>query len=575
LTVLKCRHAGQLARAARTDGAHGLERMSACTGGHAQRDLVRYSKRCSGVRLQLWHVGTVRRRHGDSASTSVLKPVLLPHELLSWLFRYDVNKFYRIMGTPEDAFVFWWEVRRTSPTWFAEHEFRDAIKADPYNWFPLKLFGDEIRIGKLRAMLVVHMFSAVGRERKTEYAKLPCFLNTLMDNIDSVTDAPMWQAVCWSWRCLAMNKFPSTGPNDEALTGWRKAMAGKPLLGDHHVALAGVVGDWMWTAECFHLAQNYKNGPGLPICHRCGAMNGPCPSDIAGAHSYWNHAHGAPFWSVERSHAAYLASPAALLSPASRLPGFHIQSLWPELMHGGPLGFCLTVSGSVLKEICDEAFFSPRPARGTWFEKLQCQLSAGFGQFKHWQIAQNRVCSQLKFTYRRLSLSRMNNIPSLKAKAYNSIIVCEWLVDCTRAVAQRWPDNSYFRDRASLCWALSEVFNVLRRADHWMSEQHLQELQFARDTCMRMFTKLSAMASESDLPVYPLRPKMHVFDEACRIAQVTGENPASCWTFQDEDNMRVMCDIATSCHGQTVETSSLEKWVMNFFASEDDDPANA
>ena len=128
-----------------------------------------------------------------------------------------------------------------------------------------------------------------------------------------------------------------------------KKNAGKPIPGDHHVGLAGVTGDWMWEAEAFHLAENYKCGPEQPICHRCGAMNG------CGHHAYWNIADDAPMWEVERSHATYMASEAARLSAASKLPGFHIQALWPELMHGGPLGFCLTVSGSVLKELGDEA----------------------------------------------------------------------------------------------------------------------------------------------------------------------------------------------------------------------------
>jgi hypothetical protein len=98
---------------------------------------------------------------------------------------------------------------------------------------------------------------------------------------------------------------------------------------------------------------------------------------------------------------------------------------------------------------------------------------------------------------RRLSLSRANNMPTLKAKAFNSIIICEWLAVCTQAVSRQWPENSYFRDRASMRWGLSEVFNVLRRADHWMSEADLKDLEFARDTSLRMFMKLSAMAQSA------------------------------------------------------------------------------
>ena len=79
------------------------------------------------------------------------------------------------------------------------------------------------------------------------------------------------------------------------------------------------------------------------------------------------------------------------------------------------------------------------------------------------------------------------------------------------------------------------------------------------------------MSLEEESPLYPLRPKMHVFHECLHEALVARENPASSWTFQDEDNTRVMVDVAKSCHGSTLESQSLEKWVMQFFSVDDSD----
>ena len=102
-----------------------------------------------------------------------------------------------------------------------------------------------------------------------------------------------------------------------------------------------------------------------------------------------------------------------------------------------------------------------------------------------------------------------------------------------------------------------------------MLEDDLASLKVARDTALCLFRKLSAMAADEGTQLYPCRPKMHVFDECHHIAQESGLNPAADWTFQDEDNMRIMILIAQSCHGSTLEPNSLEKWCVQFFNESD------
>ena len=172
-------------------------------------------------------------------------------------------------------------------------------------------------------------------------------------------------------------------------------MAGKPILSDGRrgLALVGVIGDWMWAADTCALQQNYRKKRG-PICHRCGAT-------VEGECNYSDFRDGARHFCIERFHADYMSAPTTAHAPITETPGFHIQSVFPELMHGGPLGYCLTASGSCLKELCDEAVFAHRVATGTWLEKLYVQLSAASADFKAWCKLNKVDCSHPRFTPQR------------------------------------------------------------------------------------------------------------------------------------------------------------------------------
>ena len=524
---------------------------------------MRHAKRCENVPVGLYLVDCIVRKARGLASAVQKKTLLLPHEFLGALYRRDAERFHRVLGTPQAANDFWWEIRRHNPIWFQEHVHHDAIVADPSTWLPVIIFGDDAKLGKNRALLSVHFYSPIGIESRTEFCKIPSFLRGSVDAIPGVTDANLWECANWSWRLLGENEFPTTGFYTESFSGWRRRMAGKPILGAFRAAIIRLTGDWMWTTDTLNLEQSYKAALGAPICHRCGATN------CGAVNNFTDFRPDAPHWSVRRSNAAYMASAAARCSPCSGFPGFHIQAVWPELMHGGPLGYNLTVTGSVLRELGDEAVWVRRAESGTWMEKLQIQLSAATDSFKEWQTANKDTCSQPKFTVRKLSLTRLQQMPTLKAKAHNSMVVLRWLEAETRRVLARHPGNTYFRDRATMVWGLCEVYRICKRAPQWMSEEQLEELKYARAATLTCFVKLSKMAAEDGSTLYPRRPKMHVFDECIQIALETTENPTSSWTFQDEDNMRVMVGIAESCHGLTMESSSLEKWLVQFFADVD------
>ena len=142
---------------------------------NAQRDLVRYSKKCSGARVQLYWVKCVVRNQDGLASVCRRKPILPIHELLGWLDRFDHDRFSRIMGTPEQCSEFWWEQMRANQTWFRQHPCHSSIVRNPEKWIPIKLFGDEGRVGKYKAILAVHLYNLLRSTCNNEFLKLQVF----------------------------------------------------------------------------------------------------------------------------------------------------------------------------------------------------------------------------------------------------------------------------------------------------------------------------------------------------------------------------------------------------------------
>ena len=124
-------------------------------------------------------------------------------------------------------------------------------------------------------------------------------------------------------------------------------------------------------------------------------------------------------------------------------------------------------------------------------------------------------------------------------------------------------------DRALMLWGLSAFFKIIRESlKHgiWMSSSELRELRLARITFFGFYFKLHMLAEEDERPLYGFQPKLHMIDHAERIAQSLRLNPASYWTFQDEDNMHVMMKVSVHCHGSTLEKATLEKWLLQFYS---------
>ena len=134
-------------------------------------------------------------------------------------------------------------------------------------------------------------------------------------------------------------------------------------------------------------------------------------------------------------------------------------------------------------------------------------------------------------------MSSKTSCPILKCKAYNAMVIGEWLAAESIALSSEKPNDEYLAARAATMWGITEFYAVLRRSGMWLDDASLTELHRARDAMLHGYNFMASLASEDHMARWPCKPKLHQVDHIERIAQSARQNPKSRWTFQDEDNM--------------------------------------
>eukprot|EP00969_Alexandrium_andersonii_P228182 10077559-Alexandrium_andersonii.AAC.1 len=71
---------------------------SQARSGNMERDFHVHARRTIGVPFNVYSVQTVARQ-SDMKAVLVDRPVLLPTDVLSWLWKFQPSRFHRIMGT--------------------------------------------------------------------------------------------------------------------------------------------------------------------------------------------------------------------------------------------------------------------------------------------------------------------------------------------------------------------------------------------------------------------------------------------------------------------------------------------
>ena len=200
LDQLLRKHAGRGASARETVAIARVAAASGATSSlphnvdNAARDILREGRRSLNVDWKLWSEKTHVRRPRNICSEEVDRHVLLPHEFMSVLYRWDKARFDEVMGVGHCT-DFWHEVSAHNPEWFTSHPAHDDIMKEPHLHIPVRVFGDDGGLGKSRQLNVLHWTSIVTAARGTGQCKIPVMVQADATAIYDLTFQPLHSVI--------------------------------------------------------------------------------------------------------------------------------------------------------------------------------------------------------------------------------------------------------------------------------------------------------------------------------------------------------------------------------------------
>ena len=486
---------------------------------------------------------------------------LLPHELFGILRERDRDLFHKVTGASNRE-KYWVHMFHVNEQWLQEHPLRERIQETPNRACGYRFFGDDTGLNKGSdrpcSISLVHY---EGCELPTWYSKLPTLVLPKHHEIDQVTMCECEEIIAWSLNILATGKWPSHRHDGTpfAAKSWRGKRATTWLTAERHFGVyLGTLADWSWNVSHYRFPQYY----GKPdICQVCTASK--LPDD-----TIFSHFQPCPC----RPHAGYMASLGASLSPLTKIIGWHLTTVLPESMHGGPLGCCPIVNGTCLLELCNLGFLGDAGGPGPWAMRLGIQLSYAFEDLLTWSAQERKPHSQKRFTVAKLTLTSLQSFPVLKGKAHNQLVVQEWLATKTAEYndslrSQGLAVSDYSKLRACIAWAWHSFFWVLRNAGSELDDSEVRKIEECGLFMFHGWNEAAALAIANNEPRWQMIPKLHMMWHCWRHAVQTRRNPTKQWAFMDEDAMQKISRVAMKCHGSAVPERSVQRWLMHFFGA--------
>lgn len=361
--------AHRLARTIKKDGLSQSSLDAFCSLGadglhsnNLERDLHNWMVQPFGLKLETSFITLKLCEAGYENPQPTDVPILAPHD---WLFAaYHSGRWEQSMTGPrgEKAVSDFWEWALEQP-WGAMHPVltRPGLRENVTCTVPLVVHTDGAEAFTDQEALIISMSSLISETSRNVWdSKLVlCMLMERSIHDATVRDAAM-QDICsflaWSIDACMAGIAPSCNYyGEEFLAGSVRAdAAGRLLAGGWAACYAGWKGDRKERKNLHHLDRNYLS---TKICEYCLAVKPTAKcrcKDLTYADSSPN-----AMWRMTQLTQADFEHLQSRRSPFAQLPGFHIDTLWEDLMHTVHLGIGKDLVGSLLAEFVLDHPYEP------------------------------------------------------------------------------------------------------------------------------------------------------------------------------------------------------------------------
>jgi hypothetical protein len=306
--------------------------------------------------------------------------------------------------------------------------------------------------------------------------------------VPHTTDAELVEYIKFNLEVLQSGVHPNTDylyrPLDKHRDNDRYMRAGTPLAQGWRAAFWGWQGDIKEKVKQHKFARNWQCNF---LCERCLACRHlPCGNA-------YNFNDDALWRQLEVDHAQYLRStPAGILSPWVRIPGWRLDRNCDDLLHMVWLGFAKDLIGQLLFELAslhpgciEDGLLDLTKDCRTWFRARRIAFNT-------------KPC-----TLATISLRTSRDYPTVetKMKAAKTKMVFLWL--SAKVVALAHDDVSEFaRMRGEMCWCLSNVVHIMDRGAEFLSHDDAREVHKDGNRFLQLYVHFASVAMHMQIPAY-------------------------------------------------------------------------
>ena len=230
----------------------------------------------------------------------------------------------------------------------------------------------------------------------------------------------------------------------------------------------------------------------------------------------------------------------------TRLIGFDLQMVVPDLLHTFNLGIGRDLAGSILKVILqDDGVFAGDTIQSRFenaTESLRRFAKAGKHILKLKKLSKSKICWETK------------KYPELKSSGSDCHIVCTWLEDILQ------PHQNVYGDFMTLLWTSNRCLKLLYSADWFLKPDEKRTVE----TLSRIFASTYLMLAHNSLQnnelLWRVRPKLHMYWHLSLWRRHVNPSKYTCW--MDEDWLRKISKVMQLTSVKTSQKRVLQRWLM-------------
>lgn len=232
----------------------------------------------------------------------------------------------------------------------------------------------------------------------------------------------------------------------------------------------------------------------------------------------------------------------------SRLLGFTVSMIVPDLLHVWNLGVARHVLGSTLKVILREQVVFHQ-------NNIPERLAAASESLRRYAKS-HRLHLRIKKLTRAKIGWKQRKYPELACSGYDSYVVGKWLQHLLQ------PHSATYGDILSVLWSSNKAISTMYASDSWFLTQSEKEtVRSTGEIFTKLYMKLAGQAIQQHQLLWRVIPKMHLLSHIFRFHR--GVNCARFSTWMDEDFLKKISKVLALTSEKTAQKRLLERWLLS------------